>query len=118
MSFHDWFGRAVPYRFRRVHQAYAFVTGFFWMPCPLCGQPFGGHEWRDIDGQPASVPDPSQPPPGPYAAFTSKGICPQCTRAGRGVGWGFGWYASLRSVTNGDQTIGIPRAETEGGNRR
>lgn len=36
--------RLVPYRFRRFHQAYAASHGYFWMPCPLCDRPFGGHE--------------------------------------------------------------------------
>jgi hypothetical protein len=25
---------------------YARLRGYFWLPCPLCGQEFGGHEWR------------------------------------------------------------------------
>ena len=81
----EWFGRVVPYRFRRIHHWYATVAGFFWMPCALCDQEFGGHEWRNIGGKPSSVPDPTQPPPGPNGPFTSVGICPTCTRAGRGV---------------------------------
>lgn len=31
---------------RKLNQAYAFVFGYFWLPCPLCGEHFGGHEWR------------------------------------------------------------------------
>lgn len=30
---------------RRYNQLYALVWGYFWLPCPLCGEPFGGHEW-------------------------------------------------------------------------
>lgn len=30
---------------RKQQQRYARVRGYFWMPCPLCGRPFGGHEW-------------------------------------------------------------------------
>ena len=27
-----------------VHRIYAFLTGYFWLPCPKCGEMFGGHE--------------------------------------------------------------------------
>lgn len=29
---------------RFVHRAYAALAGYFWLPCPLCGHGFGGHE--------------------------------------------------------------------------
>ena len=29
---------------RWVHRAIAFVGGYFWLPCPVCGRRFGGHE--------------------------------------------------------------------------
>lgn len=61
--------RLVPYRFRRFHQWYANAFGFFWLPCPLCDRPFGGHEWG------ADVPDPTGGP------GTGVGICSECTRA-------------------------------------
>lgn len=57
---------------------YARFRGFFWLPCPLCERMFGGHEWRDVGGRPSSVPDPAAP-------GESWGICPVCTRAGRGI---------------------------------
>ena len=31
---------------RWMHKLYARFFGFFWLPCPLCGDLFGGHEWR------------------------------------------------------------------------
>lgn len=31
---------------RFLHRLYAFFNGYFWLPCPLCGRHFGGHEWR------------------------------------------------------------------------
>lgn len=31
-------------RFRRLNQAYAFLASYFWLPCPICGEMFGGHE--------------------------------------------------------------------------
>lgn len=30
--------------FRKLNELYAKVAGYFWMPCPLCGKMFGGHE--------------------------------------------------------------------------
>lgn len=29
---------------RLLHQFYAWLFGYFWMPCPACGRYFGGHE--------------------------------------------------------------------------
>jgi hypothetical protein len=29
---------------RILHRLYAFTTAHFWLPCPLCGRMFGGHE--------------------------------------------------------------------------
>ena len=33
---------------RYFHRMYAKIFGYFWVPCPICGEPFGGHEIRDI----------------------------------------------------------------------
>jgi hypothetical protein len=60
-------GALVPYRWRAWHRRYAHTHGLFWLPCDLCGRPFGGHEITD------SIPDPTRPPNG----FTS--ICPMCS---------------------------------------
>ncbi len=57
---------------RWTHRLYAWALGRFWTPCPLCGAGFGGHEWRDRNGNMSTVPIPE------HAA-----ICPRCTRAGR-----------------------------------
>lgn len=62
---------------RWVHHLYALLAGYFWLPCPVCGRHFGGHEWRDRDGLPAQVAHPAYP-------ATHVAICPQCTRAGKG----------------------------------
>ena len=29
---------------RWTHKFYAFFMGYFWLPCPICRQAFGGHE--------------------------------------------------------------------------
>lgn len=29
---------------RLLHRIWAFVGGYFWLPCPRCGRMFGGHE--------------------------------------------------------------------------
>ena len=56
---------------RWAHFLYARSMGYFWDACPLCGRHFGGHEWRDINGNMSSLPVPGG------------AICPQCTRNGR-----------------------------------
>jgi hypothetical protein len=33
---------------RWVHRLYAFVAGYFWLPCPVCGRMFGGHEAGNV----------------------------------------------------------------------
>ncbi len=42
---------------RWIHRWYAWVAGYFWLPCPVCGREFGGHEVGSV-----SVPDPSRSP--------------------------------------------------------
>lgn len=69
------FARLVPESWRWAHRAFAWLARYFWKPCPLCGEPFGGHEWRDIGGMISATPKPG----GGHTA-----ICPTCTRAGRG----------------------------------
>ncbi len=75
----QWFAMVVPFWLRAAHRWYANRRGMFWLPCPLCGVEFGGHEWRSVGGRLASVPDPTGP------RNMSVGICPRCTKAGRGV---------------------------------
>lgn len=29
---------------RFLHYLHAHLNGYFWLPCPLCGNKFGGHE--------------------------------------------------------------------------
>jgi C4-type Zn-finger protein len=51
---------------RWMHKAYAFAFGYFWLPCPVCGRMFGGHE-RPY----GSVPHPTEP-------HTRRITCPNC----------------------------------------
>ena len=32
---------------RPLHRVYAWVRGYFWIPCPICKRGFGEHEWLD-----------------------------------------------------------------------
>lgn len=60
--------RLVPYSLRWFHRRYAGRHWYFWLRCPLCGRPFGGHEaGRD-------VPNPVMGP-GWYLS-----ICSRCSR--------------------------------------
>ena len=65
---------------RAWHAWYARHFGYFWAPCPLCGEYFGGQEWRSVDGKTSVIPDPDYPP----GSGRGTGICPACTKAGRG----------------------------------
>lgn len=67
---------------RRIQQEIARRFGFFWLPCPVCGEEFGGHEWVTDGDMPGDVPVYGKPGMG-------EGICPACTRDGYGypIGW-------------------------------
>lgn len=53
---------------RWVQRIKAFALGYFWMPCPMCGHHFGGHEenggalwlWGDMGQLVCSECDPSK----------------------------------------------------------
>lgn len=32
---------------RLYHKKYADLFGYFWLPCPICGEMMGGHEWKE-----------------------------------------------------------------------
>ena len=52
-------------KFRLLNKLYAHLFGYFWLPCPLCGQMFGGHEWKR--GHLIRI-----------TQYNSKGICKDC----------------------------------------
>ena len=33
---------------RWLNKLYAWIRGYFWQPCPICGRMFGGHEIADF----------------------------------------------------------------------
>jgi hypothetical protein len=62
---------------RHLERDYAQRNGYFWLPCSLCGQEYGGHEWIHTPGVLSSIRDAHDPTLG-------HAICPDCTHAGRG----------------------------------
>ena len=40
---------------RWLNKLYANSHGYFWLPCPLCGEMFGGHEWHTTAPRRASA---------------------------------------------------------------
>jgi hypothetical protein len=79
---------------RWLNRLIAHLGGYFWMPCPLCGEMFGGHEWRERNGLPSSIPDPRFETTVQEfdTGFVRRveisrglGICPACTLEGKGV---------------------------------
>lgn len=88
---------------RRIEEKYAHANGFFWLPCPVCGEPFGGHE-VDWDAVHAFVD--SQDAPG-YGAL----ICPRCV--GR-----HGGDASFQDSLDSSQVVQVhwwPKQDEEEG---
>lgn len=53
---------------RFLHRLYAHLFRYFWLPCPMCMEPFGGHQ-RPA----ASVKTPD------CGVDTYKGVCPRCS---------------------------------------
>lgn len=52
---------------RFYNMVYAFIFAYFWLPCPRCGEYFGGHEWN--------LNDPNQ---SIYNNHTGYAICKNC----------------------------------------
>lgn len=62
---------------RWVHRMYASLLRYYRLPCPSCGREFDGHEYREIAGHFAAIPDAGD-------RWTAHHICPTCTAAGVG----------------------------------
>ncbi len=60
---------------RWVHHIYAVLFHYYWLPCPLCGQMTGGHEWHDRNGLSSTL---------RVGPSRGKAICASCTLEGRG----------------------------------
>lgn len=69
---------------RRLRAA---ALGYFWLPCPSCGEHFSGEEWV-IPTRPgdhfSSIPTEIRRGDDRHWVRASKGICPDCTYAGVG----------------------------------
>ena len=57
-------------RHRRIRRARARAGRYFWLPCPLCGEESGGHEWvgRIVLPVESGTPD----------VDGGRGVCPAC----------------------------------------
>lgn len=51
---------------------YAKTHGYFWLPCPICGNNFGGHEWKS--GNDLMI-----------GLGKGKGVCPDCGEKAREI---------------------------------
>ena len=60
---------------RIAAKIYAKEHGYFWIPCPSCGNDFGGQEWGDVDGKSSTIWNDGS---------AGIGICPSCTIDGKG----------------------------------
>lgn len=54
---------------RFLSRIWAFMGGYFWLPCPICRENFGGHEWGTVNGYPIAVQD---------SDGHGKGVCQNC----------------------------------------
>jgi len=50
---------------RFIQRIVALLKGNFWIPCPICGQMFGGHEWSG-----KALPT--------FTPGLFRGVCPDC----------------------------------------
>lgn len=109
---------------RATAEAAARSGGYFWLPCPLCKKPFGGHEWTDINGHEASIPkDWTTDEAGVVELHMSTGICPDCTAQGlgckRNIEIGFGVHEDCEYMQEYLKTVpwgrsGSERSDPEG----
>jgi hypothetical protein len=67
----------LPSSWRWLHAAYAWAGGYFWTPCPVCGEKFGGHQWLYDGPRLATIPAGANP-------NVRTAVCPACADLGRG----------------------------------
>ena len=53
---------------RFIHYLIATIGGYFWLPCPICGKSFGGHEWQTDKPNSTIM----------TSWSTGTGVCPKC----------------------------------------
>lgn len=72
-----WLALRVPRKYRVLRHLLSVVGGFFWLPCPCCGEPFGGFEvgHRHLDLEPNEG--------GGYASLCTCRWCDTCAGADR-----------------------------------
>lgn len=58
---------------RRLHKIWAGLAGYFWLPCPLCGEMFGGHEWKTSALSSTIM----------TSWHTATGVCPNCHKTAK-----------------------------------
>ena len=64
-------------KFRLFNKWFAKFFGYFWLPCPLCGEMFGGHEWQFDNIYNSACINTDR-------VGIRQGICPDCTEKGLG----------------------------------
>jgi len=57
-------------KFRFLNKIYADLCGYFWLPCPICGKNFGGHEWKSGNTLMENISE-------------GTGVCPDCGKEAR-----------------------------------
>jgi predicted RNA-binding Zn-ribbon protein involved in translation (DUF1610 family) len=62
---------------RKLNRIYARLNNYFWLPCPLCGQEFGGHECV-VGNEYYALYDQSPEERNRTGFATGKVICPDC----------------------------------------
>lgn len=80
-------------KWRRKAKRFAKRWGYFWLPCPLCGEEYGGHEPGS-----GSI---------PWSGCIRKGICPECT-AERQV-------AAEDALSSGEEMVTVRRVSSSTG---
>jgi DNA-directed RNA polymerase subunit RPC12/RpoP len=64
---------------RWFNRLYAFINGYFWLPCSLCGKNFGGHEWFPDNSISISYGE-------------GEAVCPNCGEKAREINKENNWF--------------------------